>query len=79
MGFPTPWSQWLTGPQLENLENMLFEDRALGRGVFKPEAVRSLFADHRLGRRHNGDRIWRLINLEIWQRVFLDGDLAASN
>jgi asparagine synthase (glutamine-hydrolysing) len=79
MGFPTPWRSWLTGPQFDSLENMLLEVRAVGRGLFEPEAVRTLFAEHRSGRRDNCDRIWRLINLEIWHRVFLDGDLPTSN
>ena len=26
------------------------------------------------GRATHGDRLWLLINLEIWQRIFLDGD-----
>src|SRR5215469_11881212 len=79
MGFPTPWRSWLTGPQFDNLENMLLEARTLERGLFEPDAVRTVFAEHRSARRDNSDRIWRLINLEIWQRVFLDGDSSASD
>jgi asparagine synthase (glutamine-hydrolysing) len=75
LGFPTPWAYWLAGPQLDNLEKMLSEPRTLERGLFERDAVRKLFAEHRAGRRDNGDRIWRLLNLEIWHRVFIDGEL----
>ncbi len=75
MGFPTPWANWLIGPQLDHLESMLLEPRTLERGLIERDAVRRLFSEHRDGRRDNGDRIWRLINLEIWQRVFIDGEL----
>jgi len=75
MGFPTPWAYWLGGSQLEKLESMMLEPRTLERGLVEREAVRSLFADHRVGRRDNSERIWRLLNLETWQRVFLDGEL----
>ena len=75
MGFPTPWEYWLSGPQLDELEKMLLEKRTLERGLLEPEAVRKLFEEHRQGRRDNGNRIWRLLNLEIWQRVFLDCDV----
>lgn len=75
MGFPTPWDYWLAGPQLDNLESMLLEPRTLERGLMQRDAVRQLFAEHRAGRRVNGNRIWRLLNLETWQRVFLDGEL----
>ena len=73
-GFPTPWSYWLAGPQLAELEAMLMESRSLNRGYFKPDAIRSIFSEHRARRRDNGNRIWRLLNLELWARVCLDGD-----
>ena len=73
-GFPTPWDYWLAGPQLDELERMLIEPRSLERGLFRPEAVRRLFAEHRAKSRDHGNRIWRLLNFEIWQRVMIDGD-----
>jgi hypothetical protein len=27
---------------------------------------------------NHGDRLWVLINLEIWQRIFLDGEEPAA-
>jgi asparagine synthase (glutamine-hydrolysing) len=77
MGFPTPWEHWLAGTQLDNLEKMLLERRTLERGLVERDAVKRLFAEHRACRRDNGNRIWRLLNLEIWQRVFLDGESPA--
>jgi asparagine synthase (glutamine-hydrolysing) len=77
MGFPTPWSKWL-GAQLDGLEAMLLEPRALHRGLFRRDAIECLFAEHRAGRRDHGDRIWRLLNLEIWHRVFIDGERPAG-
>jgi asparagine synthase (glutamine-hydrolysing) len=76
MGFPTPLSTWILGPQLETLENMLLSPRSVSRGLLRPEAVRRLFAEHRASHRDHSDRIWRLLNLEIWQRIFLDHDPA---
>jgi len=72
MGFPTPWAYWLAGPQLAEIELMLFEPRSQARNLFRPEVVRSIFAEHRAGYRDHGNRIWRLLNLELWQRVFID-------
>jgi asparagine synthase (glutamine-hydrolysing) len=74
MGFPTPWAYWLAGPQLDDLESLLLDPLTLKRGLIERDAVRRLFYEHRDGRRDNGDRIWRLLNLEIWQRIFLDGE-----
>ena len=41
---------------------------------FEASAYRRLVAEHRAGAAQHGDRLWLLMNLEIWQRVFLDGD-----
>ena len=79
MGFPTPWAYWLAGPQLDNLERMLLESRTLDRGLFKPGKVKQLFAEHRSGRRDHGNRIWRLLNLETWLRVCIDGERPAMH
>jgi len=74
MGFPTPWAYWLSGPQIDELESMLLAQRTVERGLMQRSAVEKLFKEHRAGRRDNGVRIWRLLNLETWQRVFVDGE-----
>jgi asparagine synthase (glutamine-hydrolysing) len=74
LGFPTPWSGWLAGPQLDIIETMLLEPRALNRGFFKREAIKKLFNEHRAKYRDHYDRIWRLLNLELWHRVCLEGE-----
>src|SRR4030088_2730509 len=74
LGFPTPWSGWLAGPRLETIRELLLETRSLNRGYFRREAVETLFNEHRSKHRDNYDRIWRLLNLEIWHRVCLEGE-----
>ena len=74
LGFPTPWSGWLAGARLENIEKLLLEPRSIERRYFRPDSVRRLFAEHRARHRDNYDRIWRLLNLELWHRVCLEGE-----
>jgi|SRR5271165_485720 len=74
MGFPTPWEYWLAGPQLDDLERMLKESRTVERGLFRREALARIFAEHRAKTRDHGNRIWRLLNLETWFRVVIEGD-----
>ena len=78
MGFPTPWEYWLKGPQLEVLEHLLLQPRTLQRRLFRQEILQRLFAEHRSGARDHGSRIWRLLNLELWLRVCVDGDIGAG-
>jgi len=74
LGFPTPWSGWLAGPRLETIRDMLLGSRSLDRGYFRRDAIERLFAEHRGLHRDNYDRIWRLLNLELWHRVCLEGE-----
>jgi len=78
MGFPTPWRGWLNGLQLDVIEALLLEPRSLDRGLFRQKALRRLFAEHRARHADHSDRIWRLLNLELWHRMFLDRDPIAG-
>ena len=74
LGFPTPWSSWLSGSQLNVIQDTLLEPRTLERGLFKRAAVERIFNEHRAQYRDHYDRIWRLLNLELWHRVCLEGE-----
>ena len=74
LGFPTPWSGWLGGTQLDTIERLLLESRSMDRGLLKRAAVEKLFREHRAQYRDHYDRIWRLLNLELWHRVCLEGE-----
>lgn len=74
LGFPTPWSGWLAGAQLDAIERLLLEPRSMNRGFFERAAVERLFREHRARYRDHYDRIWRLLNLELWHRVCLEGE-----
>jgi asparagine synthase (glutamine-hydrolysing) len=79
MGFPTPWAYWLAGPQLDDLERMLVEPRSAQRRLFKVGTVKRLFAEHRAKYRDHGNRIWRLLNLETWFRVCIEGEVPTKS
>jgi asparagine synthase (glutamine-hydrolysing) len=74
MGFPVPIGRWLRGRYTGLLDDLVLSDRALGRGLFDVSGLRRLVDEHRSGAWDHGDRLWALINLEVWQRIFLDGE-----
>jgi asparagine synthase (glutamine-hydrolysing) len=74
LGFPTPWSYWLGGAQIDEIEGLLTGPRASGRRLFRTDVLKRLFKEHRSRYRDHYDRIWRLLNLEVWFRVVLEGD-----
>jgi asparagine synthase (glutamine-hydrolysing) len=74
MGFPVPVGRWLRGPSWPLVEQLVLGQRALDRGLFEPAAVKQLAEDHRAGVARHGERLWLLINLELWHRIFIDGE-----
>jgi asparagine synthase (glutamine-hydrolysing) len=58
------------------LEENILSERALGRGVFNPSYVRELVDRHTAGENH-AERLWMLLNFEIWQRRFFDGETSS--
>jgi len=73
MGFPVPVGRWLRGPYRWVVDEYVLGDRAASRDLFERAAVRRLVAAHMSGENHS-ERLWSLINLEMWQRIFLDGE-----
>ena len=78
MGFPTPVARWFRGRFQPFVEEFVLGPRALNRGLFHPGVLKRIVEEHRRGVAGHGDRLWLLVNLEIWQRIFLDGEEAAS-
>ena len=78
MGFPVPLGRWLRGPFRPLVDELVLGPRALARGLFDPGALRRLAEAHRSGAAEHGDRLWLLVNLEVWQRMFLDGEDAGD-
>jgi asparagine synthase (glutamine-hydrolysing) len=71
MGFPVPLRSWLDGPLVSRL---LLSPRALDRGLFDERVLRRLALEHRDGAADHSERLWLLINLELWQRIFLEDE-----
>jgi asparagine synthase (glutamine-hydrolysing) len=73
MGFPTPLRQWLREPQAEGvLRSLVGPDSWLGEYVDR-RAVATYLERHRSGALDATDRIWRLLNLQMWGDLFLTG------
>jgi len=73
MGFPTPLRDWLRRPEADPLLRRLrAPDGLLAAYIHLPELDR-LLESHKAGKQDATDRIWRLLNLQIWSEVCLQG------
>jgi asparagine synthase (glutamine-hydrolysing) len=71
-GFSMPVASWLRGPAGADVEAILLGRRATERALWRPEVVRRLLDEHRSGVRDLGRRLWSLLVLEVWARLYLD-------
>ena len=78
MGFPVPVGAWFRGPFRHILDEYVLSPRAIERGIFDSSYVSELVARHQSGENHM-ERLWALVNFEIWQRRFFDGEPASDH
>ena len=71
MGFPVPVGSWFRGPYKSVVDEYVLSERALSRGIFAPDFVRKIVALHQAGEDH-AERLWSLLNFEMWLRRFFD-------
>jgi len=72
MGFPVPFARWTRGAWNAVAAEILLDRRTRERGLTDPRAVQTLLRQHAAGATDGGDRIWSLLNLELWYRTFID-------
>jgi asparagine synthase (glutamine-hydrolysing) len=78
MGFPVPLASWFRGPFRPLVDDYVLGERAAARGLFDRAFVHALAAEHQSGERNHADRLWSLINFEMWMRQFIDGEEASA-
>lgn len=78
MGFPVPVGLWFRNEFKHIVDEYVLSERSLSRGIFEPNFVREIVAKHNAGEKHD-ERIWHLVNFEIWQRQFIDGEALKQN
>jgi asparagine synthase (glutamine-hydrolysing) len=72
MGFGVPIGHWFRGKLQPFLRETVLSERALNRGLFRPEAVKQLVELHTRGERDYSHQLWTLLMLELWFQRFID-------
>ena len=80
LGFPTPLSIWFRRDLKDFAYSLLLSDRCTQRRIFNEEYIKNLLDKHCSSKTDglmdlvNANRIWSLINIELWFRIFIEGD-----
>ena len=76
-GFAVPTDPWFRGELRDWTAQVLFDQRTLQRGLFNQAEVERIYAEHQRGRHVHDTLLWLLLNLELWQRLYLDAAVTA--
>jgi asparagine synthase (glutamine-hydrolysing) len=72
-GFESPQAKWFRSPALkEYIYNILTSDRFKAREYVDGDIALKQFNAHMNGIKDNSIELWKLINLELWHREFID-------
>ncbi len=73
MGFPTPLRDWLRDPRADAIFSTLLDRDGLLGQHFDRAALETLLERQRSGKEDGTDRIWRLLNLQLWGDIYITG------
>jgi len=71
-GFSFPLAYWMKGFLGDLLETVLRESRLADEGYFDRSYMMKLLHQHRTGKADHNYRLWILLNLELWWRLYID-------
>jgi asparagine synthase (glutamine-hydrolysing) len=78
LGFPVPFGRWAKERFAPMIRETILGSRARARGLFDHGPIERMVGEHEGGVVNHADRLWLLLNLELWQRTFLDGEEPAA-
>ena len=73
MGFGCPIDEWLRNELKPLAYDTLLGQSARERGLLRPDYVRRLLDEHCSGARNHHTRLWALLMLELWFKMWIDG------
>ena len=78
-GMGVPLNHWFKFTALRDYSHdLLTSKRARARGYFEPKFVDALLAgkgpEHAIGQYRGGELLWMLLAIELWHRVYVDGE-----
>ena len=69
-----PLAYWFKNELKEGFIRMMSGSRMVAAGYFNGEYIRQLIEDHSQGKVDHHVRLWMLLNLELWYRMFIEGE-----
>lgn len=71
-GFTVPMREWLRSDLRCLPSTILLDPRCVERGLFRKREIQRLIDDHQNAKRDNTEKLWSLIQLELWLQTYID-------
>lgn len=78
-GFGVPYQYWLREPLAEYLRSVLLDDSVQQWGIFDRAALEGAIQEHTMGQRNHGFLLWKLLNLGLWHRMYLQSRMESES
>jgi asparagine synthase (glutamine-hydrolysing) len=78
IGFQTPLARWLGGCMEDSVRPLLLSKRCRERGIFDENRIERLLTRQACGQVGVAYAIFRWVSVELWFRLFIDGEPLAS-
>lgn len=72
-GFTFPLGVWMKTDLRDFLKRLFQQSRMIERGIFNAHYVHKLLQEHLDGKADHNYRLWLLLNMEFWHRLYLEG------
>ncbi|HVR97261.1 MAG TPA: asparagine synthase (glutamine-hydrolyzing) [Thermoanaerobaculia bacterium] len=73
-GFMFPLAYWIKGPLQPVLRRLLDDGAVIEAGIFRRAAIERLLAEHLAHKADHHVRLWLILNVEVWYRLFVLGE-----
>jgi asparagine synthase (glutamine-hydrolysing) len=77
-GFSIPLARWFRQELRDLPGDVLLDPRAMTRGYFQPPEVERMIREHQEGVVDHANRLWVLVQLELWHREVLEAPTATT-
>jgi len=80
IGFATPDKSWMKASDLVRFMQTLMDSEEFAkRKYWRADEVKKLLEEHQSGKRNHEEALWRIMNVELWLRQFIDAYPIAKN
>ncbi|MFL6196106.1 MAG: asparagine synthase (glutamine-hydrolyzing) [Thermoanaerobaculia bacterium] len=73
-GFMFPLGYWMKGPLLPVVKHLLASSALVEEGIFQREPIDRLVAEHVANKADHHVRLWMILNVEVWYRMYVRGE-----